>query len=545
MEQAGPRIPGYELVAPLGTGGSATVWRARREADGLLLALKVVPVGRGGVTRAMREAAVLSRVRHQHLVHLYDVLPLPGDDGRPAAVALAVQLAEGGSLAQVLARRHHLSPGELVTVLGPIAGAVADLHRSGVVHGDLSPGNVLFTGDGMPLLGDLGVCRVAGDTRGPLDATDGMVAPEVLEGFPPSADADVYGLGALAWTCLVGAPPGWVGSRPPLEEVAPDLPEALRDLVTSCLAPEPGDRPHAEEVAVAIFATAEPEPVEVAPDADPAAGLTRRIRERARADRAAAQEGPGEEGRRLRRLGRRHPLRRRTGGSEHPPSPPTPPEVPGRRVRRRVVALVLGVVAAAGVVTAAAWPDGSDESGSSARPPLATTAGTPAATGGPGAATPTRSGSGGPPSTPAATTGTQTAADAGPTSAQPEPDQATVQGLLDARARAWTQGDVAALSLAHAAGSPALARDAGDLASALARGYRYEGLAFRVTALRRTGTAEGEGRVTAYEVDVARSAFRVSGPDADRTFPGERDEVRLELREDEGGWRIWSWSPVG
>lgn len=214
-------------------------------------------------------------------------------------------------------------------------------------------------------------------------------------------------------------------------------------------------------------------------------------------------------------------------------------------MRRRVVALVLGVVAAAGVVTAAAWPDGSDESGSSARPPLATTAGTPAATGGPGAATPTRSGSGGPPSTPAATTGTQTAADAGPTSAQPEPDHATVQGLLDARARAWTQGDVAALSLAHAVGSPALARDAGDLASALARGYRYEGLAFRVTALRRTGTAEGEGGVTAYEVDVARSAFRVSGPDADRTFPGERDEVRLELREDEGGWRIWSWSPVG
>jgi hypothetical protein len=533
MEQAGPRVPGYELVAPLGTGGSATVWRARREADGLLLALKVVPVGRGGVTRAMREAAVLSRVRHQHLLHLYDVLPLPGDDGRPAAVALAVQLAEGGSLGQVLARRHHLSPGELVTVLGPVAGAVADLHRAGVVHGDLSPGNVLFTADGMPLLGDLGVCRVAGDSRGPLDATDGMVAPEVLEGFPPSADADVYGLGALAWTCLVGEPPGWVGSRPPLEEVAPDLPEALRHLVTSCLAPEPGDRPHAEEVAVALFAVAEPEPVEVAPDADPdpAAGLTRRIRERARADRGATEEDPGEERTRGRVLRRLHPRRRRTGPSAEPPA--APPAPPGRP-RRLALVLVALSLAAAGVAAAAAWPRVPDDLSRV----TATTA--PPAQADPVPTSEVPAASTAPRRADVADTTERTAS---PTSAA-EPAEAVVQELLDARARAWVRGDVAALSLAHATGSPALAQDAGDLATAVAGGYRYEGLGYQVNRLRQVEAEEGPGD-PAYEVSVTRAAFRVVGPEGEtESYPEETEEVRIELTEVDDAWRVWSWAPL-
>jgi len=153
MQPEPPQVPGYSLLEPIGSGATGRVWRARREADALLVALKIVDVPDGDVSSAMREAAVLSRVRHRHLIHLYDVLALPGADGRSASIALAVQLAGGGSLAQVLSGRGHLTPGELVTVVAPLAGALADLHRAGVVHGDLSPGNVLFLSDGMPMFG--------------------------------------------------------------------------------------------------------------------------------------------------------------------------------------------------------------------------------------------------------------------------------------------------------------------------------------------------------------------------------------------------------
>ena len=201
-----PALPGYEVLAPLGVGATSSVWRARRRADGLVVAVKVLRPAGGDVAAGLREAGLLARVRHRHVVHLYDVLPLPDPaTGRPAAVALATQLAGGGSLAQVLARRRILSPGELVTALQPVAGALADLHGTGVVHGDLSTGNVLFLRDGMPVLGDLGAARITGEEPGQrlgTGAADGMVAPEVVEGFPPTPESDVYQLGALAWHCL-------------------------------------------------------------------------------------------------------------------------------------------------------------------------------------------------------------------------------------------------------------------------------------------------------------------------------------------------------
>src|SRR5690606_4753627 len=133
----------------------------------LAVALKVIRPRTGDVDDALCEAGLLASVRHRHVVHLYDVLPLTEvGTGRPEAVVLVTQLAAGGSLAQLLSRRSILSPGELVTVLQPVAGALVDLHARGVVHGDLSTGNVLFRADGMPLLADLGTARVAGERGG-------------------------------------------------------------------------------------------------------------------------------------------------------------------------------------------------------------------------------------------------------------------------------------------------------------------------------------------------------------------------------------------
>ena len=155
-----PVVPGYRLDRLLGRGGSGEVWRARPRAGGAAVAVKVLVAG--DAERQAREAALLGALDHPHLVRLHEVVHQPRRGG-PARVALVLDLLEGGSLAALLARRGRLRPGEVVTALAPVAAALACAHEQGVVHGDLSPGNVVFTAEGRPVLTDLGVARVLGE----------------------------------------------------------------------------------------------------------------------------------------------------------------------------------------------------------------------------------------------------------------------------------------------------------------------------------------------------------------------------------------------
>lgn len=537
MEQEPPVVPGYQVLASIGSGSSATVWRARREADQLVLAVKVIEVPDGEVTAAMREATVLARVRHAHLIHLYDVLPLPGPDGRPRAVALAVELAEGGSLAQIVAARRHLTAGETVTVIGPLAGALADLHRAGVIHGDLSAGNVLFRSDGLPMLADLGVCRIAGDRLVPVSGTDGMLAPELLEGLPPTADSDVYSLGALAWTCLTGAPPGWVGTRPDLAALVPDVPEQLTGLITACLSPEPSDRPDAEEVAVAILTTVSPEPVPLAPGQPAAPGLTQRLRRRVeprtavddliedalgvtQADsgadvtawtRAAWRRGgpPPDDGVGL------HPRRWR------------PSSAAGSRGRSRAW-IISAAVATLLLVAGVAWWQGA--SGSTSAAGAVRVVDVPAAQEVP--AEPEVE----------APTGEGTAA---PIDIEAEPVSG-LQVLLDARAAAWSSGDVADLLAAHVPGGEAWSVDSEDLERAASLGVAYQGLAFVVEdahLVEHDQVGEEAEDSLVMRAQVVRTAYQsVPRLGAAQAHPESVASVTFELRLTESGWRIQRWS---
>lgn len=564
MQAAPPTAPGYELLSLLGSGGAARVWRARRTADNLLVALKVVDLGPGEVSGALREAAVLSRVRHPHVLHLYDVVPLDGDDGRPAGVALAVQLAAGGSLAQVLAARDHLTPGEVVTALAPLAAALADLHAVGVVHGDVSAGNVLFLSDGMPMLSDLGVCRIAGEPAAATHGTDGMVAPELVEGLAPSAESDVYAVGALAWQCLVGRPPGWVGTRAPLVEMAPGLPEALREIVTACLAPEPDDRPEADEVAAALFDAARPEPLKLAPGADPALGLTQRLREEVN-DPAPSHERPvrrlhpwavtrGRRGRRGPGLRAQAAHRARAGERTAGPERGDRWSVRGtwwwRATAAVVVLLGLMQLGVPAVRQAAAWllepaPAPTSTTTSTSQSPSTAVALAPSGPAGSSQAAELGAGEGssiGAAESPAAASAGGEQAPPSGAAAMSDPSRdpaAAVQGLVDARAAAWVSGEPDDLAAVHAPGSMALAADAADLQAAAARGWRYEGVGFTVVE---ATVARVEDRRVVVEAQVDRSAFRVVGADESRSQPAKAEDVTLDLRLTDAGWRIWSWS---
>lgn len=182
-EPSGPVIPGFVPVRELGSGGSATVWLATELRSGSNFAVKCL--GRkpeasapGAATSSMlREVRLLSRLDHDHLVKVRGVVELAGSFA--GGVGVVMDYAPGGSLGQLVSSRGRLGVGETVTILTPLAQALAYLHGQGMTHSDISPGNVLFTAQGKPLLSDLGISRVVGDALGvPDSGTPGFVAPD-------------------------------------------------------------------------------------------------------------------------------------------------------------------------------------------------------------------------------------------------------------------------------------------------------------------------------------------------------------------------------
>ncbi|HEX2809567.1 MAG TPA: protein kinase, partial [Kineosporiaceae bacterium] len=178
-----PHVPGVVMLRLLGVGGHGEVWLAEDLVSGDQVAVKVrrdqaasLPAPRGegprgvgpgddsadsaqqAAARLNREVALLRRIDHPHVVRLRRVVDLPG-----GARALVMDHAAGGSLADLVAIRGPLEATEAATLSVPLARTLADLHERGLVHGDLTPSNVLFTADGRPMIADLGCAVVLGD----------------------------------------------------------------------------------------------------------------------------------------------------------------------------------------------------------------------------------------------------------------------------------------------------------------------------------------------------------------------------------------------
>lgn len=468
-----PRVPGYRLGERLGVGGTGTVWAATREADGTPCAVKLVATGDGDeAAAAARELAVLARVDVEGLVGFHEALVLAEDGSE--AVALVLDHVGGGSLERVVRARGRLSVGESVTVLAPVARTLAGLHALGVVHGDVSPANVLLERSGRPLLGDLGVARLAGELPGDVHGTDGFVAPEVLDGGVVGAAADVYAVGALAWCCVTGSPPGPAALRPALESLVPGLPPAWIEATKQALRGDPAQRPTAAELALAYFDSAACEPLRLVVGSDETSMLTHRLRS---APSPAAATGPVAD-RRVRRSARLRVVRGRLLGCL--------PRFRGQTGRALAsLATLLVVLGTAGLMAAGTIPAPSwltpDEGREDAVVPVS------------------RSGA-----------GTASARDplVDPRAPSNQPVR-LMQALSDLRARAMQSSSVADLARLDAPGSPALAADSATLADLREAGRAYEGvrlLVRRAEAMRvaqRSATVEAVVDTTAYRVVAA------------------------------------------
>lgn len=254
-------LPGHlRLIDVVGTGGSATVWRARDRRRGRDVAVKVIELGSDGAgdplevawlgDRFEREARALARLGdHPGVLSVHSVGV--GDDGR---AWLVTDLLPGGSLAdRVLGPVPPvpLDPDRGVRLGLDLAEALAHAHAHGVVHGDVSPSNVLFDGEGAGggrgVLADFGLARVqeSGRDGSVVDGalTPAYAAPERHRGAPPTPASDVYGLGATLWAALAGTPPGAVGVAR-----AAEVPRGVDEVLTACCRRSPADRPSAIEV---------------------------------------------------------------------------------------------------------------------------------------------------------------------------------------------------------------------------------------------------------------------------------------------------------
>ncbi len=238
-------VPGYVATELVGFGASGEVWRARSARDGGLVALKRLHCAPSAADlAALRQRVVsLAEAGQPHLLPVRAVLA-----GAQATV-LVLDYAAGGSLAMLLRRRGRLRPGELVTVLVPLASALDFLHGNGIAHGSVHPANVLFTVDGRPLLAEPELPGVASGRSDP----DGVPRPA-------GPATDVLMLARVAGQALTGAPtcPG------PDDLAGLDAPAPLVRALRRALSADPGDRGTAAEFALAVRASCEPEPVPLA-----------------------------------------------------------------------------------------------------------------------------------------------------------------------------------------------------------------------------------------------------------------------------------------
>lgn len=210
-----------------------------------------------GADALTRELRLLQRLRHEHLVRVHRIVVT--DQGP----ALVMDLAAGGSLLGLLTTRGPLPIAEVVTTLVPIAQALSHLHEAGAVHGDVSPGNILFSHEGKPLLSDFGTAKLLGADPSTMSGTPGFIDPSSTGAFDPGGD--VFALAAVSWFALTGRIPGPTDQRPPLALIVPDVPDELMQLIEDGLSSSRDRRPTASSFARRMLPIATPEPVDLVP----------------------------------------------------------------------------------------------------------------------------------------------------------------------------------------------------------------------------------------------------------------------------------------
>jgi serine/threonine protein kinase len=246
----------YRLIAPVGEGGMATIWRAVDEQLDREVAVKLLREQFGSdagfAARFRQEARAAGSLSHPNIVPVYDY----GTD-TDGSQFIVMQLVEGDNLATLLRERSVLETDDAVRVALGVASALEAAHRRGLVHRDVKPGNILITDDGDVKVTDFGIARAVAEASMTVTGTTlGSVhyfSPEQARGDEVTGASDVYALGIVLYEMLTGRRPfegdsaagvalKRLNEDPPPPSTYRPVPSGLSAIVMRALQREPRDR---------------------------------------------------------------------------------------------------------------------------------------------------------------------------------------------------------------------------------------------------------------------------------------------------------------
>jgi len=251
----GEPLRGYRLLEQIGEGAFGVVHRAIQPQVGREVAIKAVHPELANhpdfVRRFEREAQIVARLEHPHVVPLYDYWR------EPNAAYLVMRFLRGGSVEDLL-EAGPLDPEGAVSIAGQIGSALTAAHRQGVVHRDVKPGNVLLDEEGNAYLTDFGVALETGAPEQSigttLRGTPAYLSPEQIRLEPAGPRSDIYALGIVVYEMLTGAHPFPETSLPallerhardplpPVHQTRPQIPAAVDDVLARATAKDPKER---------------------------------------------------------------------------------------------------------------------------------------------------------------------------------------------------------------------------------------------------------------------------------------------------------------
>jgi serine/threonine protein kinase len=253
----------FQVLAPIGRGGMSTVYLARDERSGELVALKLLPPSRWRgeermLTRFQREMELSRRVAHPHLAWTYE-------SGLCQRVYyIAMEYIPGQNLSRIVAGGGPLRPARAARLMAEVASALEHAHNQGLIHRDLKPSNIMVTPNDHAKVLDLGLALRQGEQadqrviggQGYIVGTMDYIAPEqTTDAAGVDGRSDIYSMGCTLYFALGGQPPfpGGTGrdkvrrhryEEPlPLAELAPAVPPGFARLIEQMMAKDPEARP--------------------------------------------------------------------------------------------------------------------------------------------------------------------------------------------------------------------------------------------------------------------------------------------------------------
>lgn len=254
--KVGETIGPYKIVAQIGQGGMATIFKAYQTNLDRYVALKVMHPAlkedRSFVMRLQREATVIAKLSHPNIVAVHDFREYEG------IPFLVLQYIEGKTLKDVL-KEQKLNTQQILNIVRPVADALSYAHARGVLHRDVKPSNILIDNEGHVYLSDFGLARIAqsGESTASQDMMIGSphyLSPEQAKSETVDVRTDVYSLGVVLYEMFVGRVPFKAETTyatilahindppPPPRSINPKVPPAVEQVILKALAKNPNDR---------------------------------------------------------------------------------------------------------------------------------------------------------------------------------------------------------------------------------------------------------------------------------------------------------------